>query len=229
MKIQWLGHSAFRIETSDQTVIVDPFLTGNPKFSGTIEEATKGATIVALTHGHGDHLGDALTIVGDHGIPLVAMVELAWWAESEGVKNAIGMNFGGTVRFGDTHISMVPAVHSSGYLVDGKPIYLGNPGGLVIKDASKSVYHMGDTDIFSDMALINEVHKPNIGIVPTGGHYTMDSKVAALACDRFFDFESVIPCHYGTIPILEQDASGFADAYGKSRTTILEPMGSAEF
>ncbi len=229
MKIQWLGHSAFRIETADQVVIVDPFLTGNPTFSGTVEDATKGATIVALTHGHGDHLGDALKIVGDLGIPLVAMVELTWWAESEGAANTVGMNFGGTVSFGETEISMVQAIHSAGFPVDGKPVYLGNPGGLIIKDPNKTLYHMGDTDIFSDMALINEIYRPQIGIVPTGGHFTMGSKVAALACDRFFDFETVIPCHFGTFPILEPDANQFAAAYGGHRTNVLEPMGSAEF
>lgn len=229
MKIQWLGHSAFRIETADQVVIVDPFLTGNPKFRGKVEDATKGATVVALTHGHGDHLGDALKIVGDLNIPLVAMVELSWWAESQGVSKTIGMNFGGTATFEQTEISMVPAVHSSGFPVDGTPVYLGNPGGLVIKDPGKTVYHMGDTTIFSDMSLINEIYRPQIGIVPTGGHYTMGSKIAALACERYFDFEAVIPCHYGTIPILEPDASQFAAAYGAHRTKILEPMGSAEF
>jgi len=148
--------------------------------------------------------------------------ELAAHLQSKGIEKAEYANTGGTLDFDYFSVTYVPAFHSSSTIVDGKPLYLGAACGAVITPKEgKTVYHMGDTDIFSDMALINEMHQPKIGIVPIGDRFTMGAKSAALACKKFFDFEMLVPCHYGTFPIIDQTPDEFVAEMGGN--TVLVP------
>ncbi|MBI1868211.1 MAG: metal-dependent hydrolase [Methylocystis sp.] len=213
MKITWLGHSAFRVETRACVILFDPFLTGNPKFAGSFDEATRGATHILLTHGHDDHIGDAARIAKETGAQIVANYEICMCLAEQGAADINPGNTGGTVPCGDFTVSFTPAWHSSGTLRDGASVYLGNPNGLVVAcENGPTLYHMGDTALFGDMALIAELYRPQIGIVPVGGRFTMDGAQAALAVKRYFRFETVIPCHYGTFDAIAPDPSAFVAA-----------------
>lgn len=231
MQIQWLGHSAFKIVGSEASVLIDPFLSGNPRFSGSLDEACDGVTHVLVTHAHNDHLGDAVTIMQKTGATLVAMVEITDFVQTHhGMNSVVGMNIGGTLQQAGVAVSMVQAFHSSSYnLADGGRVYGGMPAGLIVEMDGHRIYHMGDTGIFSDMGLINELYRPDIGIVPIGGHYTMDARAAALAVNRYFDFETVIPCHYLTFPGLAQSADPFVAAVKKGRVLTPQPMETLSF
>ncbi|MEJ8573396.1 metal-dependent hydrolase [Microbaculum marinum] len=212
MRITWFGHSAFRVETGNAVIIIDPFLTDNPTWNGSVDDATNGATHVVLTHGHSDHIGDTVDICRSTGAVLVANFEICMYLSGKGVENFSPANHGGRLHFDDFDVAFVQAWHSSSEIVDGKPLYLGNPAGVIISPksgAGKVLYHMGDTDIFSDMGLINEIYKPAVGIVPIGNRFTMGAELAAMACKKYFDFETVIPCHYGTFPIIDATADKF--------------------
>ena len=225
MKITWFGHSCFRIDTGESSILIDPFLTGNGTFEDAgipVHQATRGVTHVALTHGHEDHTGDTVRICKETDAQLIAVHELATFMAAQGVEKIDPGNTGGTVHHGDFDLSFVPAWHSASRIVDGRPVYLGACCGLIIApEGEKTVYHMGDTAIFSDMGLINELYAPEIGFVPIGDRYTMGAKTAALACKRFFDFELVVPCHYGTFPVLDQTADQFIAEMGGN--TVLVP------
>ena len=215
MKLTWFGHSAFRIETVRARILVDPFFTGNPAFREELRAAaTADLTHIALTHGHGDHLGDTVAIARESGATVIANYDLAQWLAHKGSESLDMGNTGGTVHHGGFSVTWVDAVHSSATLdEDGVSHDLGDPNGLVFHfDDAPTLYHMGDTDIFGDMALIHELHRPQVGLVPIGDRFTMGGAVAALACRRFFDFETIVPCHYGSFPIIDQDASRFLDA-----------------
>jgi len=226
MKITWFGHSCFRIDTGASRILIDPFLTGNATFekSGiSMDKVTEGVTHVALTHGHEDHLGNAAAISKETGAPVIAVHELASYLQAQGVENVDPGNTGGMIPHEDFDLTFVPAWHSSSNMVDGRPVYLGNPCGIVVAARNgKTAYHMGDTDIFSDMALISELHQPQVGFVPVGDRYTMGAKTAALACKRFFNFETVVPCHYGTFPVLDQTADKFVAEMGGEGVLVPE-------
>lgn len=215
MQITWFGHSCFRIETRAAIVLIDPFLKGNPTFEASgiaWTAATLGVTHVALTHGHDDHVGDAAEICAATGATLFAVYELAMHLGARGVERLEPMNTGGTVKAGDVAITLVPAVHSS----SSKGVYLGNPCGVVVTaDEGPVVYHMGDTDVFPGMGLVQALWKPTVGIVPIGDRFTMGARSAAYACHTFFAFKTVLPCHYGTFPgMLDKDAEAFRQALG---------------
>ena len=227
MQITWLGHSCFRIETGSSVVLIDPFLKGNPTFekSGVSwETATKGVTHVALTHGHDDHIGDAGEICKLRGATLFAAYELAQHVARKGAEKLEPMNTGGTVRTADFDLTLTQALHSS----SSGGVYLGNPCGIVLvaKDG-RTVYHMGDTDMFAGMALINELYQPTIGIVPIGDRFTMGARTAAFACKKFFHFKMVLPCHYSTFPgMLDANADAFVAAMA-GRSVVVPKVGAA--
>jgi L-ascorbate metabolism protein UlaG (beta-lactamase superfamily) len=223
MKLTWFGHSAFRLDLPGATIMIDPFLA-NPTFHGHHPTAYRDATHVVLTHGHDDHTGSTVEICKATGATLVANFELCNHLADLGVETTSPMNAGGMVNFGPFAVAFVPAWHSSGTVIDGKSIYLGNPCGVVITaPEEKTLLHMGDTDIFSDMALINEIYAPRIGIVPIGDRFTMGPKLAVMACRRFYAFETVIPCHYETFPALHGSVNDFIDQMAGSATEVLVP------
>lgn len=223
MKLTWFGHSAFRVDIDGATVLIDPFID-NPTFQGDRETAFRGATHVVVTHGHDDHTGSTVEICESTGATLIANFELCNHLAGFGVEEMSPMNTGGNVDFGPFSVAFVPAWHSSGTVIDGKPVYLGNPCGIVLMaPGEKTLLHMGDTDIFSDMALINEIYAPKIGIVPIGDRFTMGPKLAAMACTRFFNFETVIPCHYGTFPALHGTAEDFVARMQDTPTGVTIP------
>jgi L-ascorbate metabolism protein UlaG (beta-lactamase superfamily) len=208
MKMTWFGHSGFRIETAGKVLLLDPFITGNPQFQGSPEAASEGCTHILLTHGHDDHVGDTVEIAKRTGATLIAAFEICEYLGAKGVKVDPG-NPGGTIRQDGFEVSFTKAFHSSSTMIDGQMIYLGNPCGIILRSEGKTIYHMGDTEIFGDMALIHEMYEPDVGLVPIGDRFTMGAKQAALACKRFFKFKMVVPIHYRTFPVLDQDPSKF--------------------
>lgn len=225
MKIKWLGHSAFRVDISGAAILIDPFLTGNPGAKDVdVKAATQGITHIALTHGHGDHVGDTIKIAQETGATVIANADLASWLARQGVEKVDMGNTGGTLSHDAFSVTFVNALHSSATITeDGVSHSLGNANGLVFHfEDDPTLYHMGDTDIFSDMALIDELHRPEIGLVPIGDRFTMGGAVAALACQRYLKFSTVIPCHYGSFPIIDQTADKFVAAMEDASGTKLE-------
>jgi L-ascorbate metabolism protein UlaG (beta-lactamase superfamily) len=201
--ITWLGHAVIQITTAKGTeILIDPFIEHNPKYPKSYKLPEK-LDLLLLTHGHGDHIGDAVTVAKTHGPRVVGMVELIVWLQSKGAENTVGMNFGGSYKHKDVAVSLVEARHSSG--IDGGGgtfIYGGEAAGFVIAiDSGPVLYHAGDTAVFSDMQLIRELHAPEIGFLPIGDYYTMGPKAAALAA-KYLGLKAVVPIHYGTFPVL---------------------------
>jgi len=223
MKLTWYGHSAFKIEIKDATILIDPFFTGNPAFpeSLSVDRAAEGVTHVILTHGHNDHTGDSIEILKKTGAQLTSNFEICMWANRQGIENFNPMNTGGKVDVGPFSVALTRADHSSSMQSGGEAVYLGNPHGVIVEAPGEQVlYHLGDTDIFSDMALINEIYQPKIGLVPIGDRFTMGARTAAMACSRFFDFETILPCHFGSFPIIDQTADAFIDALGAASGAV---------
>jgi len=226
MKITWLGHSAFRIEIGKAKILLDPFLTHNPSFAGqNAKDVASGITHILLTHGHGDHVGDTVALAKETGAVVLANADLAAWLGSKGLKKIEAGNTGGTISFDGFSATFTNALHSSAQITeDGVSHALGNANGLMLHfDEEASILAMGDTDIFSDMALINELHQPEIGLVPVGDRFTMGGAVAALACQRYFNLKSAIPCHYGTFPIIDPTPEKFVSGMEGSKTAVKTP------
>ncbi|MDT8343175.1 MAG: metal-dependent hydrolase [Thermohalobaculum sp.] len=211
MKVTWLGHASFRIETGGQVLLLDPWLRGNPAFpEARFDEAVKGATYILVTHGHGDHASGAAEIAKRTGATIVGIYDwVTWVAGAEGVEG-IGMNKGGTVDLGGVKVTMVNAVHSASATgPDGAPVYTGTESGFMIASGEVTLYVAGDTDVMADMGVFQDLHHPTHAILPIGGHFTMDATRAAYACKKFFDFKGVIVSHYRTFPLLAQSADAF--------------------
>ncbi|EJF88760.1 metal-dependent hydrolase [Bartonella tamiae] len=226
MKITWLGHAAFKIETGNAVILIDPYLSDNPAAKNLdLKKIVDNVTHIALTHGHGDHVGDTISIAREKNIPVTANADLGTWLSTQGVEKIIAGNTGGTQHHNGYTITFVNALHSSGMLTEnGNSQSLGNPNGLIFHfDHAPTLYHFGDTDIFSDMKLIDELHSPEIGLVPVGDRFTMGGAVAALACKRYLNLKTAIPCHYGTFPFLEQTPEKFVKGMEGSTTNIAVP------
>ena len=200
MNIRFLGHAAFELSDGDQTVLIDPFLTGNPKAAISADDAA--ATTILLTHGHGDHIGDAVEIAKKHNPQIVGIPELCAWLRKKGVKQTNEMNKGGTQTLGDTKVTMVHADHSCGIQDGDEMVYGGEACGYVVEFSNGvKIYHAGDTNVFGDMQIIRDLYAPDICMLPIGDHYTMSPREAAYACNLLKP-KTVIPMHFGTFPVL---------------------------
>ncbi|MDR9393439.1 MAG: metal-dependent hydrolase [Roseovarius sp.] len=222
MKITWLGHASFRIEIGGQVLLIDPWLTGNPMLpEDSQDNATREATHILLTHAHFDHASDLPGLAKKLGVPVVGQFDLmSWWEENEGL-DVVGFNKGGTVDLNGVAVTMVHATHSSSFGGEGGPQVPGTECGFMISGDGHTIYVSGDTDVMADMKVFNDLHQPDIGILAAGGHFTMDMKRAAYAAKTFFDFKTVIPCHYRTFPLLEQTAEALAA--GLPGVDVIEP------
>jgi L-ascorbate metabolism protein UlaG (beta-lactamase superfamily) len=220
MDIRWLGHSAFTLTDGSTTVLVDPFLTGNPKAPVSAEEVE--ADVILLTHGHGDHYGDVVDVAKRTGATVLAITEIAGELDGLGVDNVVNPNLGGTVTFDWGWVKLVPAWHTS-TTPNGT---VSTPAGLLIHLGGKLVYHLGDTALFSDLQLIGRRgNRVDVALVPIGGHFTMDRFDAVTAVELVQPFQ-VIPCHYGTFPPIETDAQAFkadVEHAGFAEVIVLEP------
>ncbi len=231
MEIKFHGQSCFELSDGEATLLVDPFLKpNNPVAVATGEEVEP--THIALSHGHADHIADAVPVAKRTGAHCVAMVELANWLEGQGVENVSDPNFGGTVSFDWGSIKLVPAWHTNTTPGSAEAPYsaehgvvMGPAAGLVIEIGGKTIYHAGDTCLFGDMKLIAERNPIDIALLPIGGHYTMDRHDAVVAA-RLIGAATVIPMHYDTFPPIETDAGAFkadVESQTSARVVLLEP------
>jgi L-ascorbate metabolism protein UlaG (beta-lactamase superfamily) len=201
--IRFLGHACFELTAGDTTVLIDPFLSQNPKAAAQPDELQPD--VVLLTHGHFDHIGDTVDIAKRAGATVVAIAELANELGGDGVENVFDPNLGGTVKFDWGWVKLVPAWHTA-VTPKGTPH---TPAGLLVNIGDTLVYHLGDTCLFSDLQLIaRRGDHVDVAIVPIGGHYTMDRYDAVVAVE-FVNPTTVIPCHYDTFPPIETDAEAF--------------------
>ncbi|MEQ8577869.1 MAG: metal-dependent hydrolase [Balneola sp.] len=218
LKGYWLGHSAFKfISQSGSIIYVDPFLKDNPSTPEEYKEITE-ADYILLTHGHEDHVGDTLEIAKNTGCKVAGIVELIGLLQKKGLseEQAVPFNKGGTVRFDDFSVTMVSANHSSSF--DGE--YAGDPAGLVLSfEDDLCIYHMGDTNIFSDLALYGELYEPHVVLAPIGDHFTMGPQEAAYAVEMV-NPTIAVPIHYGTWPPIDSDPNEFKE--------ILEDISEVE-
>ena len=202
LEITWLGHATFRIVTpKGTTVIVDPWVMGNPACPAS-EKKIKKVDVLLCTHGHFDHIGDAVTIAKEHNPKVVGVFELCSWLNKKGAKQIAPMNKGGTQQVADLKVTMVHADHSCGIDDDGEIVYGGEACGYVVEfENGIRLYHAGDTAVFGDMAMIRELYEPTIVMLPVGDHFTMGPKEAAHAC-KLLQPRMVIPMHFATFPAL---------------------------
>lgn len=210
--IAWLGHSATKIQTGGgKTILIDPWLRSNPSTPDDQKQIDR-LDLMLITHGHFDHMSDAVSIAEATEPDVITNFEIAHFLEKKGIKKTNGINKGGTVEWNGLSITMVNAIHSSG-ITDGENIvYGGEAAGFVIRfEDGFTLYHSGDTELFGDMKLIGERHHPDVAMLPIGGHFTMDPKAAADAL-RLLGVATVIPIHYGTFPLLKGTPEELRDA-----------------
>jgi L-ascorbate metabolism protein UlaG (beta-lactamase superfamily) len=218
MEIRFLGHACFMLSDGDTTVLIDPFLTGNPKAAIAAEDVS--ATTILLTHGHADHYGDTVPIAKRTGAPVVAIVEIANELGEQGV-DVFDPNLGGTVKFDWGWVKLVPAWHTS-TTPNGA---VNTPAGLLINFEDTIIYHLGDTSLFSDLQLVGKRSPIDVALMCIGGHYTMD-RTDALDAAQLVAAKTVIPCHYNTFPPIETDAQAFksdVEGAGYADVVVLEP------
>ncbi len=218
MDVRFLGHAAFELSDGDARVLIDPFLTGNPKAAVSADDLS--ASAILLTHGHADHIGDTVSIAKRTGAPVVAIVELAGELGEEGVQ-VFDPNLGGTVEFDWGWARLVPAWHTS----TTPKGTVNTPAGMVVSIGGQVVYHLGDTCLFSDLELVGKRTPVDIALMCIGGHYTMD-RTDAVEAARLVGASTVIPCHYNTFPPIQTDAQAFkseVESATSSKVVVLEP------
>jgi L-ascorbate metabolism protein UlaG (beta-lactamase superfamily) len=218
MDIRFLGHACFELSDGATTVLIDPFLTGNPKAAITADDVP--ATTILLTHGHSDHIGDAVPIAKRTGAPVVAIVELAGELSEEGI-DTYNPNLGGTVKFDWGWVKLVPAWHTS----TTPKGTVNTPAGLLINFQDTIVYHLGDTCLFSDMSLVGRHHPIDVALMCVGGHFTMD-RTDGVDAAGLIGAKTVIPCHYHTFPLIETDVQAFksdVESAAGATVVVLDP------
>ena len=210
MKITFLGHSCFEIETNDKKILIDPFLVKSPNYE------PENVSDIFVTHGHGDHLGSAIEISKNNGSTITAIFELANYCSSKGA-NANGISLGGWIKYDWGKVIAVPAFHSSS---TPEGYYAGCPCGYIFEIEDKRIYHAGDTCLNSEMKIIGKVYKPDIAILPIGGHYTMDIENAVIAA-QWLEAKHIIPMHYNTFEAIQINTTELETKFNKINKNVI--------
>ncbi len=223
-KVTWIGHSAVLVESEKTKIIIDPFITGNPDVNYGLKPSDIKVNYILVTHGHGDHLGDAVEIAKSNNATLIAPYEVAIYCTNKGVKNVHPMHIGGAHRFSsDFWVKLTIAHHGSGIEENGNMIYGGNPCGFVVEIGGKTIYHAGDTGLFLDMQLIGELNKIDLAMIPIGDNFTMGPEDGAKAVE-FLKPKMVMPMHYLAWDLIKQDPYEFAKLVGnRAEVKIPKP------
>ncbi len=219
-QITWFGHATIKIVTPQgKVILIDPWMTGNPSCPPELKHIDK-VDLLLVTHGHADHTTDLMAVAQQHHPTVVANMELAGWLGSKGIERLVDLNLGGSTIFEGITVSMTQALHSSS--LPGESGYVGVPVGYVIQlENGLTIYNSGDTTVFSDMQLIQEIYKPDLAILPIGDHYTMGPKIAALAV-KLLGVKQVIPVHYGTFPLLRGTPAALSEELGRIGLSDVE-------
>ncbi|MDT0715103.1 metal-dependent hydrolase [Staphylococcus chromogenes] len=229
MKLSFHGQSTVYFESNGKKGIIDPFITGNELSD--LDESSLEVDYIILTHGHEDHFGDTIEIAKRTEATVISTAEVANYLNSaHGIENVHGMNIGGKWQFDFGTLKFVQAFHSSSLMDDnGKPIYLGMPMGVILTLENKTIYHTGDTGLFSDMKLIAERHPVDVCFVPIGDNFTMGIEDASYAINTFIQPKISVPIHYNTFPLIEQNPEDFKNAVTHGQVQILKPGQSVQF
>ena len=223
IKLTWLGHATFRVETpGGKTIYIDPWVMGNPSCPAA-ERTVRKADVLLCTHGHYDHIGDAVEIAKKHEPTVVGIFELCTWMEKKGVKNTAAMNKGGSMTIEDVRVTMVHADHSCGILDGDEIVYGGEACGYVIEFANGvKIYHAGDTNVFGDMKIIRELYGPSIAMLPIGDRFTMSPREAVYAV-QLLGVHTVIPMHFATFPLLTGTPGALKKLAGDVEVAEMKP------
>ncbi len=227
MELRWFGHSAFEIISEEETrILIDPFISNNPTCNIPVEELK--ADLIFVTHGHADHLGDAMEIADRNKALLVGTHELSVFFSKQGLESE-GMNIGGSLKFDDIKVTMVDAKHSPDIDFTEEIIPGGSACGFIFQlEDGRRIYHAGDTGLFTDMkTVIGEIYKPNIALLPIGDRYTMGPEDAIIAA-KWISPQKVIPMHYNTFPVIEQDPTIFKETLEKETSLEVIILGPGE-
>ncbi|WP_028392232.1 metal-dependent hydrolase [Bacillus cihuensis] len=221
MKVSFHGHAVVMINTKGTTVLFDPFINGNGQTDLKVEDVHPD--VIILTHGHGDHLGDTVELAKKHDALVIGSAEMAHYLGAQGVERTHGMNIGGAYEFEFGRVKFTTAFHSNSFITnDGQIIYLGMPSGVLFTAEGKTIYHAGDTAVFSDMKLIGERHPIDLAFLPIGDNFTMGPEDAALAAE-YLQAKQVVPIHYNTFPPIKQDPQKFLALLKAGNGKVLEP------
>lgn len=219
MKVSFHGHSIVKIETNGKTILFDPFISGNSLTDLKVEKVKPD--VIILTHGHNDHLGDTIELAKKNDALVVGIAEIATYMGWQGIR-AHGMNIGGSFEFDFGKVTLTPAFHSTGYAtVDEQIIYLGLPAGILFSAEGKTVYHVGDTALYSDMKLIGDKHDIDLAFIPIGDNFTMSPEDAVIAA-KWLKPKIVVPIHYNTFSVIQQDPYQFIERLEEGNGRVME-------